>query len=80
MCITGLWARQGKEEETGSVCEYCERAGEEREKLDTWREGIHGRRLAFEWNAQQEEMAQPEAQQGAETQRQIKMEAGNLRG
>lgn len=34
----------------------------------------------FEWNAQQEQMAQAEAQQVAETQRQIKMEAGNLRG
>lgn len=59
---------------------YCTRAGEVRENVDTQREGIRGRFWVFERNAQQEEMAQAKAQQVKQTQRQVKMEAGNLRG
>lgn len=29
------------------MCVYCKKAGEEREKLDTWREGIHRRCLVL---------------------------------
>lgn len=58
------------------VCVYCTRAGEE--MLDTGEQEFMGGIWLFEWNAQQEQMAQAEAQQVAD--RQIKMKAGNLRG
>lgn len=43
-CPTEVWARQGRRNRVCVyLCSYCTRAGEEREKLDTWREGICGR-------------------------------------